>query len=149
MDLKTEIRKKTPWHLWIISIFFIFIYAYGVYDYFMMLGHNVDYYNARGYGENVVKYFTNYPIPFLILYTTNVLTGLLAPILLLFKKKIAASIALVSAVSDTLLLILTFLFRNRLNVLGISIAIFDIGIAIITFGLYFYCNKMKERDILH
>ena len=147
MDLKKE--KKAPCHLWFIAIFFIFIYANGVYDYFMMLGHNMDYYNAKGYGEAVVQYFTDYPITFLLLYTTNVFTGLIAPILLLLKKKIAITFALVSAISDTLLLILTFLFRNRLNVLGMTIAFFDIGIAIITFGLYFYCNKMKRKDILH
>ena len=149
MDFRKEKRKKAPWHLWFIAIFFIFIYANGVYDYFMMLGHNMDYYNAKGYGESVVQYFTDYPIPFLVLYTTNIFTGLIAPILLLFKKKIATYVSLVSAISDTLLLILTFLFRNRLNVLGMNIALFDIGIAIITFGLYFYCNKMKEKHVLN
>lgn len=148
MYLKNETRKKAPWHLWFIGIFFIFMYANGVYDYFMMLGHNVNYYNTKGYGESVVQYFTNYPIPFLILYTTNIFAGILAPILLLFKKKIAIYFALVSAISDTVLLFLTFLFRNRLNVLGLNIALFDIGIAVITFGLYFYCNKMKKKGVL-
>ena len=148
MDFKNREGKKAPWHLWFIAIFFTFIYTNGIYDYFMMLGHNMYYYNAKGYGSAVVQYFTNYPIPYLILYTTNIFAGFLASIILLFKKKTATSVAFVSAISDTLLLILTFLFRNRLNVLGMNIALFDIGIAIITFGLYFYCNKLKEKDIL-
>ncbi|GAA0071081.1 hypothetical protein UT300003_26050 [Clostridium sardiniense] len=149
MSYKKEKSIKTPWHLWLVSIFFIFIYTNGVYDYFMMLGHNVNYYNSKGYGDTVVQYFTNYPIPFLILYTMNIFSGILAPILLLLRKRAAAYVALISAVSDILLLILTFSFRNRLTVLGVNIALFDIGIAVITFGLYYYCTKMKKKEILH
>ncbi|MBM7833229.1 hypothetical protein [Clostridium sardiniense] len=148
MSYKKEKRIKTPWHLWFVAILFIFIYTNGVYDYFMMLGHNMDYYNSKGYGDTVVQYFTNYLTPFLILYTMNIFAGILAPILLLLRKKVATYVALISAVSDTLLLILTFLFRNRLNVLGFSIALFDIGIALSTFGLYYYCTKMKKKEIL-
>lgn len=100
MDLKKE--KKAPCHLCFIAIFFIFIYANGVYDYFMMLGHNMDYYNAKGYGEAVVQYFTDYPITFLLLYTTNVFTRLIAPILLLLKKKIATTFAISVEIIDSI-----------------------------------------------
>lgn len=148
MNLKTKKTVKTPWHIWLIAIFFIFIYANGIYDYFMMLGHNMDYYKAKGYGEIVVQYFINYPIPFLILYNINIYCGILAPVLLLFKKKWATYVALVSAVSYTILLILTFTLRNRWNVLGTSVAIFDIGIVLLTYVLYFYCRNMNKKEVL-
>lgn len=143
-----EKTKKTPWHLWLMAAFYTFMYSEGVYDYFMMLGRNMNYYNSKGYGEAVVQYFTNYPVPFLILYTVNIFTGILSPTLLVFKKKVSANLALISAVADTLLLIGTFSFRNRWNVLGPAIAMFDIGIAVITFLLYFYCRRMTKKGVL-
>jgi len=74
--------NKTPWHLWLIALFFIFIYANGVYDYFMMLGHNQDYYNSKNYGEAVYKYFTNYPVVLLFLWAINIFGSMIASVAL-------------------------------------------------------------------
>ncbi|ADZ20651.1 membrane protein [Clostridium acetobutylicum EA 2018] len=144
----TEQHIKIPWHLWLIGLLFVFIYANGVYDYFMMLGHNVDYYNSKHYGEAVVAYFTNYPIVFLILYTTNIFCGLICPILLLFRIQWAMWIGFASAVSMFFLEVLTFAFRNRWDVFGPFISIFDITLLIITWGLFFYCRKLTKRGVL-
>lgn len=152
---KRNINKKdktkffnVPWHLWLVAAFFIFIYANGIYDYYMVLGQNADYYAAKGYGQTVMKYFDTYPTPFLILYTLNIYAGITAPIILLIRKKAATVAAGISAVSDILLLIFTFLMRDRFNVLGPEIAAFDIGIAILTICLYFYCRRMQKNNVL-
>lgn len=151
-DIKTNISTehciKTPWHLWIIGVFFIFIYANGIYDYFMMLGHNADYYNFRHYGKAVVEYFTNYPTVFLILYTTNIFCGLICPILLLFRAPWVKRIGFASAVSMLFLEILTFTFRNRWNVFGPWISLFDITLLLMTWGLFFYCRALTKQGIL-
>jgi hypothetical protein len=55
-------------------------------------------------------------------------------------------LALVSAIADTILLILTFTFRNRWDVLGSGVAAFDFFILAITFGLYFYCRYVFKRN---
>jgi hypothetical protein len=150
MQLKTSIeyRTKTPWHLWLIGFLFIFIYANGVYDYFMMLGHDANYYNSKNYGENVVEYFTDYPFVFLVFYTINIFGGLIAPILLLFRTRWAAFMALVSAVSMLFLEVLTFAFRDRWNVLGAWVSLFDIALLLLTGGFYFYCRTLAKRDVL-
>jgi len=136
---------KLPWHLWLIGLFFIFIYTNGIYDYFMMLGHNVDYYNSKHYGKAVFEYFTNYPLMFLILYTTNIFCGLIAPILLLFRTRWAVHAAFVSAVSMLCLDVLTFALRNRWNVFGPWISLFDIALLIMTWGFFFYCRGVAKR----
>lgn len=135
---------KRPWRIWIIALLFIFIYAMGIYDFFMMLSHNAAYYSSHGYGENVIAYFSNYPVYFLVFWVGNLLCGFAAPILLLLKKAVSKQIALVSAMSDFLLLILTFMFRDRWNVLGAHIAAFDAFILLMTFGLYLYCVYMEK-----
>lgn len=144
----TEHYVKTPWHLWVVGFFFIFIFANGVYDYFMMLGHNVDYYNSKHYGEAIVAYFTNYPMVFLVFWTINVFCGLIASILLLFKTRWAMRGALVSAVAMLCLEVLTFAFRDRWNVLGPWISLFDIALLLMTCGFFFYCRALAKRDVL-
>ncbi|QAA32312.1 hypothetical protein [Clostridium manihotivorum] len=139
---------NTPWHLWVTAVLFIFIYVNGTYDYFMMLGHNANYYNSKHYGEAVVQYFTNYPIVFLILYTTNIFSGLFGPIILLFRIRLAKTISFVSAVSMLFLDALTFAFRNRWNVLGPWVSLFDIGLLLITWAFFFYCRMLSKKGII-
>src|SRR5699024_10262081 len=91
-------KTGAPWHLWFIALFFIFVYANGVYDYFMMLGHNMDYYEAKGFGEETYKYFTNYPIGLLVFWTTNILCGITSPILLLFLSRLTVCVSFISSV---------------------------------------------------
>lgn len=150
MEDKASIKKgiKTPWHLWVMGLFFIFIYANGVYDYFMMLGHNVDYYNSKHYGEAVVEYFTNYPIGLLILYTTNIFCGLISPILIMLRTRWAVQVSFASAVSMLLLEVLTFAFRNRFNIFGPWISLFDIALLLMTCGLLFYCRALAKIGVL-
>lgn len=39
-------------------------------------------------------------------------------------------------------------FMDRWNILGPWISLFDIGILILTFGLFFYCRVMTRRGVL-
>lgn len=137
---------KRPWHLWAISIFLIFMYSMGIYDFFMMLSHNSIYYASKGFGEAVVSYFTNYPFYIMVFWIANLICGFVAPVLLPMKKKQATIIALISVIADIILMVSTVLFRNRIEVLGINIFIFDIFILIITLGLYLYCKLVAFRS---
>ncbi len=131
--------NKRPWHLWIVALFMIFIYSMGIYDIFMMLSHNAGYYASHGYGDDVLIYFTDYPIFPLAVWIINLACGLIAPVLLLLLNRLAAYFSLVSVLADILLLIYTFSFENRWNILGANIAMFDFFILLITVGLYIYC----------
>ncbi len=141
-------HSKAPWHLWFIGSFFLFLYTMGAYDYFMMLGHNTAYYESKNYGEAVYTYFTNYPLLPLVFWTTNIFSSIAASILLLLRHRWAVYVSLVSAVSIAILEFLTFVFRDRWNVLGPWVAIFDISIMLMTFGLFFYCRNLAKQGYL-
>lgn len=145
---ETTGRARAPWHLWFIGLFFIFIYANGIYDYFMMLGHDPAYYRAKGYGQAVFEYFTDYPAIPLILWTLNIFFGLIAPLLLICRSRWALQASLISALSILGLELITFSFMDRWHVLGPGISLFDIGILVATFGLFFYCRLMKKQGVL-
>ena len=138
-------KEKRRWHLWVISVFMIFIYVMGIYDFIMMLTHNHVYYASHGYGEAVADYFTNYPLYFLIFWIANLVCGFAASVMLLFQIKQAAIAAFISAVSDFILIVCTAIFRNRIEVLGINVFMFDLFILAITFGLYFYTKQIAFK----
>lgn len=123
----------------------LFMYGMGVYDFFMMLSHNSAYYSSHNYGQEVVEYFTDYPIYFMVFWITNLVCGVISPILLIFKNKLAERVALISVVADVILILVTSLFRNRIGVLGIHIFAFDVGIAIITLLFYLYCKWLNKK----
>jgi len=150
MEVKTSIeyRIKAPWHLWFLGLFFILICSIGMYDYFMVLGHNVDYLNSLNLGEAVISYFTDYPIVFLIFWTINVFSGLISSILLLFRSKWAVWGGLVATISMLCLDVLTFAFRNRWNVFGPWLSLIDITILLMTCGFFFYCRALAKRGVL-
>jgi hypothetical protein len=140
-------KEKRRWHLWVISVFMIFIYVMGIYDFIMMLTHNHVYYASHGYGEAVADYFTNYPLYFLIFWIANLVCGFAASVMLLFQIKQAAIAAFISAVSDFILIVCTAIFRNRIEVLGINVFMFDLFILAITFGLYYYIKQISSKKI--
>lgn len=133
------------WHLWVIALFMLFMYAMGIYDIFMMLSHNQAYYTSHGYGQEVTSYFTDYPIYFMVFWIVNLLAGVTSPILLMFKDARSKYFALIAAIADAILLLLTFTFRNRWDVLGSGVAIFDLFILAFTFGLYLYCRHIFKK----
>ncbi|MBI5962723.1 MAG: hypothetical protein HY863_04555 [Chloroflexi bacterium] len=144
--MSTQVHRiKAPWHLWFIGLFFLFLYSMGAYDYFMMLGHNAAYYESKNYGEEVYTYFTNYPLLPLIFWTINIFSSLVASVLLLLRRHWVVYVSLVSAISIAILEFLTFAFRDRWNILGPWIAIFDISIMLMTFGFFFYCRNLAKQ----
>jgi hypothetical protein len=143
-----ENHKKTPWHLWVIGVFFFSLYSVGVYDYFMMLGLNEAYYSYNKFGEEVFAYFNNYPLFPQVFWAANVFSGIAASILLLFSSRWVVQASFVSAVSIILLHLITSTFMGRLNALGTSLALFDVAIMIITISFYFYCKTLDKRGVL-
>ncbi|PID35805.1 MAG: hypothetical protein CR993_08010 [Rhodobacterales bacterium] len=111
-------RRNTPWHLWVIALFFMFLYAIGIYDYLMMRSDNEAYYAAQGFGAEVRRYFTDYPLPLLALWTTSVFSAPMAVILLMFRFRWAVDAAFVAFLSMLLLDAFTFAFRDRWHVFG-------------------------------
>ena len=140
--------KKLKWHGVLFALFLLFIYIMGTYDIFMMLSHNEAYYLSKGFGESAHHYFTDYPIPGLILWIGNLVGGLLAPILYLLKKRCACQVAYASFLFDLFLILFGAIFRNRFRIFDPSIICFDIFILVITFlfGVYLHLQVKMRRN---
>lgn len=141
-------NKATPWHLWCVAVFFILLYAAGIYDYLMNIWLNEAYINSQNYEAVHIAYFTDYPLLPRIFWTIGIASGLAAPLLLLFRTHWASWLALTSATSQVCLALITFGFMNRWSVFGLQQSIFDVSIILITFGLYLYCRRLSARGVL-
>ena len=111
-----------------------------------MLSHNAEYYAVHGYGLEVSEYFTNYPIYFMVFWVENLLGGFISPIAFLMKKRWSCNLALISLISDVILIVLTVVCRYRINVLGVNVFLFDIFIALLTFVWYLYVKNILKSE---
>lgn len=137
--------KKLKWHGVFFALLVLFIYVMGTYDFGMMLSHQETYYSSKGYGASVHAYFTDYPLPGLILWIGNLVTGVTAPILYLLKKPRAYQAAYASFLFDLFLILFGAIFRNRFQVFALPILCFDLTILVITllFGVYLHVQAKK------
>ncbi|MBB4932313.1 lipid-A-disaccharide synthase-like uncharacterized protein [Lipingzhangella halophila] len=141
-------RGRAPWHLWLVGVLFLLLYAAGLYDYLMVLDLNEDYFASEGFGPAHLEYFSDYPVLPRVFWTIGIFTGVLAPVLLLLRLRWATWLALVAAVAQLALAVFTFGFMERWEVFGPATSLFDSGIIAFTFGLALYCHWMTRRGLL-
>lgn len=137
-----------PWHLWVVTVVTFATYAGGARDYLLILAGNTDYMMGQ-FGPEGVAYFADYPIALRAVWTVNVAGGLVAPCLLLGLSRWSVPVAAVSALSQAILLAVTFGFRDRWDALGAATSWFDVGIGTVTVLLTGYCLTMRRRGRLH
>lgn len=135
---KKEKNIRYSWHLLLIVALFVFLYGIAVYDYIMTVSHNPGYFEYLRYNQTVIDYFTNYPLVLLILWTINVLGGMVTLLLMLMRKETAFYFSAATFVSMFLLDLITFGFRNRWYVIGGRASATDIFMLILTLGLCVY-----------
>lgn len=141
--------KKRPWHLWIVCIFFFLLYVGGVRDYLMIHFNGSSYFESQNYNADQIAYFTNYPLLPDIFWGMNMITAVISPVLLFFRSRYAVVFAGIALISLVVLHLITFIFMDRFNMLGLLMALFDMVVLVLTSGFflysYLYCkiNKIK------
>ncbi|HHK5595330.1 TPA: hypothetical protein ACQUIK_001126 [Streptococcus mutans] len=126
------------------AVFIFFLNLIGCYDFVMVMTRNQTYF-AEHYTLAVKVYFTNYPIFFVIVWFGSLLGGVLCPIFYLFRRKSALILAGLAFWGDAMLVLLTSLFRNRIQVFGWQFT-FDLAILGLL-GLYcLYLLKGESKS---
>ncbi|WP_270513638.1 hypothetical protein [Streptococcus mutans] len=116
------------------AVFIFFLNLIGCYDFVMVMTRNQTYF-AEHYTPAVKVYFTNYPLS----------GGVLSPIFYLFRRKSALILAGLAFWGDAMLVLLTSLFRNRIQVFGWQFT-FDLAILGLL-GLYcLYLLKGESKS---
>lgn len=141
-------RTHAAWHLWVFGVVMLVLYLIGARDYVLTHMQSEEYFADLGYGQAQIDYFTDYPVPLAIVWAINLVTGLAAAVLLLLRLRWATGLALSAAVSQLILMLVTFGFMNRWEILGPRLSIVDVGVWVLTAGLWLYCRAMRRRRVL-
>ncbi len=121
------------------AVLMLFLNLVGYYDFVMVMTHDQTYLTTY-YNQAIEAYFMDYPIFFAIVWAAHLLCGIFSPICYIFKSKLAVMLAGFAFGADIVLIALTSLFKNRIQVFG---GLFAVDLALLgLIGMYFlYLNK--------
>ena len=133
--------------IWIFSVLFLLITCTGIEDFYHTMTYDEVYIGSH-FGAGGLIYFKDYPLLLAILFGITVfLPPISVVMVLLFRKKVAASIMMYALAAMVFLDIYTFCFRNRWQLLGEQTSIFDIAILGIYLLYYLYLLLLKKYII--
>ena len=133
--------------VWIFSVLFLLITCAGIKDFYQTMSYDEVYIGSH-FGAGGLIYFKDYPLLLAILFGITVfLPPISVVMVLLFRKKVAASIMMYALAAMVFLDIYTFFFRNRWQLLGEQTSIFDIAILGIYLLYYLYLLLLKKYII--
>ncbi|MDT0304270.1 hypothetical protein [Streptomonospora wellingtoniae] len=141
-------RSRAPWHLWPVAGVMLLLAGGGLWDYLNLIEPNTAYIEDQGWGASGIAYFTDYPIVLRLPWTTALVGATAAPVLALFRSRLAVPLALLAAISQVLLLVSTLAFMDRLAALGTFTAFFDFGVAVVFAAFWGYCRCLRARSAL-
>ena len=135
--------------VWIFSVPFLLITCVGIKDFYQTMTYDEVYIGSH-FGVGGLIYFKDYPLLLAILFGITVfLPPISVVMVLLFRKKVAASIMMYALAAMVFLDIYTFCFRNRWQLLGEQTSIFDIIILGIYLLYYLYLLWLKRKHIIN
>lgn len=140
----TPAPVNRPWHRWLVAVLVFGSHLGGLRDYWLIMARDTTYIQ-RQFGAGGLSYFLTYPWPLRTLWTINIASGLLAPIAMLIRVRWGLVIGLVAAVSQGLLMAITFATRHRWQRLGAATSLFDLGVELITVAFVVYCWAQQRR----
>ncbi|WP_424652234.1 hypothetical protein [Capnocytophaga gingivalis] len=134
--------------IWIISILFLLITCVGIKDFYHTMTYDEVYIGSH-FGAGGLIYFKDYPLLLAVLFGITVFLPPISVVtVLLFRKKVATSIMMYVLIAMVFLYVYTFCFRNRWQLLGEQISIFDIVILGLYLLYYLYLLLLKRKHII-
>ena len=146
-DSENELPVKTPWHLWLVGIFSLLWSSMGALDYLMAQTRNEAY--MSNFSVAQLEYVNSFPAWLIAAWACAVWGGVVAAILLLLRKKLAAHVFLFSLISMVATTIHNYGFSNGLEVMGDAFSlVFTAVIFIFIVVFYLYSTMMAKRGVL-
>ena len=134
--------------IWILSVLFLLITFVGIKDFYHTMTYDAVYIGSH-FGAGGLIYFKDYPLLLAVLFGMTVfLPPISVVMVLLFRKKAATSIMMHALAAMVFLDVYTFFFRNRCQLLGERISIFDLVILGIFFLYYLYLLLLKKKHVI-
>ncbi len=139
---------RRPWHLWVVGIVALLWNCMGALDFIMTATRN-EAYLSRLTPEQLA-YFYGVPVWVMAAWGLATWGGLAGTILLLFRRKLAMPVYVVSLVAMVLSTIHTYFLSDGGKVMnaGVGTAIFTSAIFLVCVALVVYAHRLTRRGVL-
>lgn len=87
---------RTPWHLWVVGVVSLLWNGFGAFDYINTNTRGEAYMREMGMTQPMIDYFNAMPVWMYVPWTVGVWGAVIGSILLLFRRKLAAPVFLLS-----------------------------------------------------
>ncbi len=148
MSILLEDRKASaPWHLWMVGVLSLLWNAVGAVDYVMTQTRNEQYMSV--FTEEQLAFFYGLPGWVVACWALAVWGGVLGSLLLLFRRRLAVAVFLISLITMVLTSIHNYFLSNGLEVMNDPFAIwFSVAIFVIAVLLFLYAAWLSGRNVL-
>lgn len=143
-----ELTNKAPWHLWVVGVLALLFNAIGVFDFSMAMAQGADYMAKAGMTPGQVDHYVNMPGWVTVVWAIGVIGAFLASVLLLLRRKLAATLFAVSLAAFVLNLLYNYVLSDGAKVLGREMAIASAVIFVVLALLTSYAWRMGKRGVL-
>ena len=138
---------KAPIHLWIVGILALLWNAIGAFDY-TATQMQMDFYMSQ-FTQEQLDYFYGFPAWADAAWAIAVWASLLASILLLLRKALAAWLFGLAILAMVVTSVYNFFLTDGMAVMGEGAMTFTVVIWVIALFLYFYSGAMAKRRVLN
>lgn len=139
---------KTPWHLWPVGILAILFNAIGVYDFVMHMVQGTAYLASAGMTPAQIAHYQDMPVWMTLAWALGVFGAFIASLLLLFRKRLAFPVFMLSLAAFLVNLVYTYGLTKGGAVMGPPMAITNAVIAGLLLLFTGYAGAMTARRVL-
>ncbi len=144
---QTNKPRSAPWHLWLVGGLGFLWNAMGAFDYLMTQTRNEGYMGQ--FTPEQLEFFYGFPSWVVAFWALAVWGGVLGTLLLLFRKKLAVWVFLISFASMVVTTIRNYVFAEGMEVTGgVGTLVFTALIFLFGLGFWLYAAAMDKWGVL-
>jgi len=144
----TDMRIKTPWHLWLVGVIAVLFNAIGAFDFVMSMAQGTSYMASAGMTPAQIAHYQDMPIWMTAVWAIGVWGALLGSVFVLLRNKLAFPVFAVSLAAFLVSLIYTYVLTNGGEIMGGQMAIASVVITVLLLFFMWYSWLMTKRSVL-
>ena len=144
----SSMTTKAPWHLWLVGVIAVLFNAIGAFDFVMSMLQGSRYMESAGMTPAQIAHYEAMPAWMMVVWAVGVWGALLASVLLLLRRKVAAPTFAVSLAAFLLSLFYSYVLTDGGEILGRAMAITSAVIATLLVFFMWYSWTMTNRGVL-
>ena len=144
----TDVKIKTPRHLWLVGGFAVLFNAIGAFDHVMSMTQGASYLASAGMTPAQIAHYQAMPAWMLAVWAIGVWGAMLGSVLVLLRNKLAFPVFAVSLTAFVVNLIYTYVLTNGGEIMGGQMAVVSAVITVLLILFIWYAWLMAKRGVL-